>query len=176
MTPINAPEFWKWAFSDFISNALRGVLAEFIVANALECVHRPRTEWNAYDLETNEGLKIEVKSSSYLQSWEQNKHSTIRFDIGHKKSWDSKTNTSSSQAIRSANVYVFCIFAATDKTQANPLNLGQWFFLVCSTKLINERLASQKSVGLASLEKLGLERLSFTQLAKGVLCCKNLSG
>jgi hypothetical protein len=24
---IEAQEFWKWAFSDFLSNALRGVLA-----------------------------------------------------------------------------------------------------------------------------------------------------
>ena len=168
MDSIKVPEFWKWAFSDFMSNALRGILAEFIVAIALECVHRPRTECDSYDLETNEGLKIEVKSSSYLQSWEQNKHSTIRFDIGHKKSWDSKTNTFSPYAIRSANVYVFCIFAATDKEKANPLHLEQWFFLVCSTKLLNEKLGSQKSVSLASLEKFGLDRLSFTQLAKEI--------
>lgn len=56
MNRIDAPVFWKWAFSDFLSNTLRGVLAEFIVATALGCAHRPRTEWDAYDLVADEEL------------------------------------------------------------------------------------------------------------------------
>ncbi len=36
---------------DFMSNALRGVLAEYIVACAADCTHCSRTEWNAYDLD-----------------------------------------------------------------------------------------------------------------------------
>jgi hypothetical protein len=119
-------------------------------------------------LVTDDGLKIEVKSSSYLQTWEQKKHSVIRFDIGHKRAWDSKTNTASSEAIRSADIYVFCVFSATEKSTADPLDLEQWFFLVCSTTTLNEKLGAQKSVGLASLEQFGLERLSFKQLAGAI--------
>jgi hypothetical protein len=66
---IEPLEFWKWAFSDFLSNALRGVLAEFIVAKAMDCTDVQRTEWDAYDVITSDGIKIEVKSSAYLQSW-----------------------------------------------------------------------------------------------------------
>lgn len=164
MTHIEPQAFWQWAFSDFMSNALRGVLAEYIVASAIGCAHGQRTEWDAYDLLTEEGLKIEVKSSAYLQSWHQNKHSVIRFDIGQKKAWDAQTNISSSEAIRSADIYIFCVFATTDKSIANPLDLSQWFFLVCPTELLAEKLGNQKTVGLATLEKHNLKRLSFTQL------------
>lgn len=67
--------FWNWAFSDFLSNALRGVLAEYIIAHALDCTEKLRNQWNEYDLETKSDIKIEVKSSAYLQAWSQKKHS-----------------------------------------------------------------------------------------------------
>ncbi len=71
-------DFWRWSASDLISNATRGVLAEFLIATALsiplDCV---RDEWGAYDLTTPTGIKIEVKSAAYIQSWEQRKLSTI---------------------------------------------------------------------------------------------------
>jgi hypothetical protein len=44
MKLIDAKDFWQWAFSDFMSNALRGVLAEYIVASKINCANRPRTE------------------------------------------------------------------------------------------------------------------------------------
>lgn len=165
MTRINAPEFRQWAFSDFLSNALRGVLAECIVATALDCTQKPRIEWDAYDLVTEDGLRVEVKSSAYLQTWPQKRPSAIRFDIGPKKSWDSETYASSSEALRPADVYVFCVFAATDRITADPLDLDQWFFLVCPTTVLDEKCGAQKSIGLASLERFGLERVSFEKLA-----------
>jgi hypothetical protein len=48
--------------SDLVSNSTRGVLAEFIVARALGLDTGVRTEWQAFDLETASGKKIEVKS------------------------------------------------------------------------------------------------------------------
>ena len=35
MEKVDAGEFWAWAYSDFLSNAQRRVLAELIVAKAL---------------------------------------------------------------------------------------------------------------------------------------------
>lgn len=157
-------EFWAWAYSDFLSNALRGVLAEYIVAQALGGVAKPRTEWDAYDLRTDTGLKIEVKSSAYLQTWEQKRHSTIRFDIGMKKGWDAETNVNALERARAADVYVFCIFATRERAAANPLDLSQWFFLVCSTRRLGQQFGAQKTVGLAALESLGIERRTFEDL------------
>ncbi len=165
---IEPSEFWKWAFSDFLSNALRGVLAEFIVAKAMDCTDVQRTEWDAYDVITSGGIKIEVKSSAYLQSWHQENISTIRFDIGQKKSWSAATNTSLQEAARSADVYVFCVFKAVDKANANPLDLSQWSFLVCSSNFLNETYKGQKSVSLSSLEKQNLRQISFDELSTAI--------
>ena len=65
--------FSQWAYSDVSSNASRGILAEYIVASALGIAAATRREWDAYDLETQDGVKLEIKSASYLQSWAQAK-------------------------------------------------------------------------------------------------------
>jgi hypothetical protein len=47
-------DFWRWSLSDLVSNATRGLIAEFIVANALgiSTTDRVRDEWGAFDLQT----------------------------------------------------------------------------------------------------------------------------
>ncbi|MGH4120853.1 hypothetical protein [Clostridium sp.] len=52
-------DFWSWNQSDILNNALRGVLAEYIVATAIEAKNEIRIEWDAYDLVTKEGVKVE---------------------------------------------------------------------------------------------------------------------
>lgn len=173
MSLISSNNFWEWAYSDFMSNSLRGVLAEFIVASALGCTSTKRTEWDAYDLLAEGGLKIEVKTSAYLQSWSQSKLSDIRFDIGRKKAWDAKTNSSSEVALRSSDVYVFCVFASIDRYTANPLDLEQWFFIVCPTQVLDEKLPDQKTIGLSALEALGLSRITFGVLKAGIYAAKS---
>lgn len=173
MNLISPNKFWEWAYSDFMSNSLRGVLAEFIVALTLGCTNTKRTEWDAYDILAERGLKIEVKTSAYLQSWSQTRFSNIRFDIGRKKAWDAKNNSSSEVALRSSDIYVFCVFASTDIDKANPLDLDQWFFLVCPTQVLEEKLPNQKTIGLASLEALGLPRLTFGKLKTAIYDVKN---
>ena len=62
-------DFWRWAMSDLLSNGTRGVFAEYIVGKLLGAdFSSPRLEWDAYDL-LYEGHRIEVKSSSYIQTW-----------------------------------------------------------------------------------------------------------
>jgi hypothetical protein len=63
--------FWQWAYSDLVGNVRRGVLAEYIIAEALGLTDKIRAEWDAFDLLTEKGLKIEVKSAAYIQSWRQ---------------------------------------------------------------------------------------------------------
>ena len=71
----NLLSFWQWSGSDLVGNTMRGVLAEYIVSSALGESHGHREEWDAYDIETKEGIKIEVKSAAYIQTWAQNKPS-----------------------------------------------------------------------------------------------------
>ncbi|MGX9687605.1 hypothetical protein ACTQ9L_10720 [Deinococcus wulumuqiensis] len=165
---LNSTDFWRWAYSDFLSNALRGVLAEYIVAQATGCTHRARTEWDAYDLLTDDGIRIEVKSAAYLQSWEQERPSEIRFGIGLKRGWDATTNSQTNVPGRAADLYVFCLFREQAREQADPLNLHQWTFWVCPTSVLNERFPRQKTIGLAALERLGLPRVGFAALAQQI--------
>jgi hypothetical protein len=79
--PFDVLGFWQWAFSDVAGNALRGVLAEYLVACALSVGSGTRTEWDAYDIRTRQRVKVEVKSAAYLQSWRQSKLSIITFGM-----------------------------------------------------------------------------------------------
>jgi len=56
------------------------------------------------DLQTAEGIKIEVKSAAYVQSWHQKKLSMISFLTPRTRAWDSETNTQSVEVRRQADV------------------------------------------------------------------------
>lgn len=148
-------DFWSWSVSDLMSNATRGRLAEFIVANALGILTGTvRDEWGAYDLVTTDGIRIEVKSAAYLQSWQQRQLSTIQFQTKKTLAWDRDTNRQAKVARRQAHVYVFALLAHKDKETVNPLNLDQWEFYALPTSVLDERRRSQHSITLKSLQGL----------------------
>lgn len=162
-------DFWRWSISDILSNSTRGVLAEFIVAKALNVnVSHTRNEWDAYDLITSEGIKIEVKSSAYLQTWPQTKYSKISFSISTAKPWDWSVDKRSENSIRCADIYVFCLLEHLDKATINPLNLNQWKFYVLSSKQLNDEKHLQKSISLNSLKSIAKE-LTFEEVNEEVL-------
>src|SRR5687768_9439970 len=107
--PFTVLDFWRWSSSDLASNALRGMYAEYLVACALDVAHGLRTEWAAYDLQTPDGLKIEVKSAAYLQSWSQARLSAISFGIQPTRGWDPQSNLTTAEIRRQADVYVFAL-------------------------------------------------------------------
>lgn len=85
--------FWKWSASDLVSNATRGILAEYLVAQAVGVAGSGvRDEWAAFDLETPSGVRIEVKSAAYLQTWAHSKLSTILFSVRPARAWDPETS------------------------------------------------------------------------------------
>lgn len=155
-------DFWSWAYSDVLSNRNRAVFAEFLVAVALDLTDDIRIEWNAFDL-LYQNNKIEVKTSAYLQSWKQTKHSIISFDIAKKRGWDSETNITSELAQRSADCYVFCLFDIKDREQANILDVSQWKFFVITTAEIENNFGEQKRISLSRLEK-ACGSVSFEEL------------
>jgi len=162
-------DFWKWSVSDLLSNATRGTLAEFIVATAMEIdLSVVREEWKAYDLETKNGIKIEVKTSAYLQSWFQKNYSKIIFSIKPAYSWNSKTNELSKIKSRPADIYVFCLLKHKDKSTVNPLLLEQWIFYVISTKKINKIFGDKNTIQLKSLEEI-VEGINYNEIKKNIL-------
>lgn len=157
--PMNLLDFWRWSRSDLLSNATRGVLAEFLVATATGCdIRRPRNEWDKFDLTTPDGVKVEVKSAAYLQSWNQPKGlSRISFSIKEARPWDADTNQTGITKERSAQVYVFCLLHHTDKDTADPLDMEQWTFFVRSIRDLDRYTRSRFSITLKSLRVIAPE-------------------
>jgi hypothetical protein len=149
-------EFWRWSASDLVSNATRGRLAEFITARALGApTLGVRDEWAAYDLETPEGIKVEVKSSAYLQSWAQAKPSSVLFNVSKARAWDRESNRQAAVPTREAEVYVFALLGHQNKETLDPLDIDQWEFYVLPTRALNERKRSPHSITIKSLRALG---------------------
>jgi hypothetical protein len=154
-TNYNLLDFWCWSVSDLLSNATRGRFAEFIVGTAIGInSENLRDEWDAYDLITDDGIKIEVKSAAYIQSWDQKRFSTISFSIKPTKYWDAETNIYRNEPKRHADVYVFCLLKHKDKNTINPLKMEQWDFYVLPTYRLDNYQRSQSSITINSLEKL----------------------
>ena len=150
-------DYWQWSGSDLLSNAQRGVLAEYLVAEALSVTSSPRLEWAWYDLETQEGKYIEVKSAAFYQSWPQVRPSSIKFDIAPRKwLWDPKTNETLvyDRPTRRSDAYVFCLLGSLEETNPDPLDLDQWTFFVLDTDSLNCEVRSQKTISLNPLKLL----------------------
>ncbi|MER2605374.1 MAG: hypothetical protein ABTQ29_06060 [Siculibacillus sp.] len=169
-------DFWRWSVSDLVSNATRGVLAEFIVGAALGVdFSRVRDEWQAWDLTAPNGLKIEVKSAAYVQSWAQERPSRISFSIKGTKPQNFKAGEVV-EAVHHSDVYVFCLLATTEPETIDPLALEQWRFYAVATSLIDGYRRSRHSITLPSLDGLvkGYPRgaagpMPFDQLRASIL-------
>jgi len=163
-------DFWAWSSSDLLSNATRGIFAEFIVAAALGlAIEDVRTEWAEYDLEVPDPrrISIEVKSSAYIQSWDQLRDSKISFDIRKTQQFSAETNSYCGECARRAMVYVFALLAHRDRASIDPLNMDQWrFYVVPTTEL--DKLGDQKRISLAKIQKLTHE-VRFSELRDSVL-------
>ena len=161
-------DFWQWASSDLVSNATRGILAEYIVARAVGAsTDDVRDEWAAYDLETPAGIKIEVKSAAYVQSWYQDRPSAIQFSIKKALSWDAATNTFAGTPTRTADVYVFAVLDHQDFRTLDPLDLDQWRFYAVATVTLEAWGEDRKSISLSALRKLA-EPVMFDALRDAV--------
>jgi hypothetical protein len=160
--------FWQWAHSNLINNAERGVFAEYLVACAIGSADKCRIEWDKFDLKTKEGIFIDVKSSAYIQSWNQQKISNLRFDIRETIGIDSVTNIAESTKKRQAEVYVFCVHKHQEQATINPLDLKQWDFYVLSTNVLNKTMRSQKSIGLKKLMTIGAVRIKYENLLEAI--------
>jgi hypothetical protein len=147
--------FWQWAASDLLGNTFCGWFAEFLVASDLGITGATRNGWEGFDLQTKDGVRIEVKASAYLQSWKQKRLSDPAFSVRPAKAWDPKTDTFTDAPDRHSDVYVFCLLHHTDKATVDPLDVTQWTFFVLSTLAINKRLGPRQSVTLRQLKALG---------------------
>lgn len=161
---------WQWASSNLFDNTMRGMLAEHMVATALGAADEGiRTEWDAFDLETESGLKVEIKSCAFLQSWAQETSSAATIRIRETLAWDQNTARYEDERRRQADVYVVCVFTGTDISRDDILDLDLWTFLVAPTTVLNKRFPGQKTVRLTVLAKTpGISRCRYDELKRVV--------
>lgn len=156
-------DFWSWQSSDLLNNSIRGALAEYIVAMSLNLdTSEARNVWDDHDLVYND-FNIEVKSSSFLQSWEKSEMSRIVFTI-----YESRPSAASlwenDDIRRHSDLYIFCVFACQDRLLADPLKLEQWNFYVLKTAELNTKVGHQKSISLSSLLSIGAIKTDYKGL------------
>lgn len=160
--------FWEWSVSDVVSNTTRGRLAEYLIAQAIGAADGVRDEWAAYDLLDPRGYTVEVKSAAYIQSWYQERISTISFNCRKSLAWDPETNKQSTVPRRQAEVYVFALLAHQDQATLDPFDLSQWEFYVVPTIDLDERERSQHSITLKSLRAMHGDPVDFAWLADAI--------
>jgi len=165
---MNVIDYWKWAVSDLLGNTERGGIAEFIVAMDFGVIDGVRNSWEPFDLTTKNGIRVEVKSAAYIQTWKQEGYSQINFAIRPTYGWDAETNEWGTEQKRQSDAYVFCILANKDQSTIDPLDMDQWEFYVLSTQVLNEKLGEQRTVGLATLLKFGARKTQFREIAATV--------
>ncbi len=165
-------DYWRWSGSNLLDNTIRGILAEFLVATALNLHKEPRVEWGGYDLlmDSESDTTIEIKSSAYVQSWKQKKYFPIEFTIAPRLwSWNPKTGKSTGGDVkrRWADIYVFCVFTRKE-SPFDPLDTDAWDFYVLSTEVLDRELPEQKTIRLGSLKKLLPRECSYADLEKTI--------
>lgn len=171
-------DFWSWNSSDLLDNTLRGEFSEFIVAAALKLdLTTGRVNWEPWDLTypfewhdsngIHKEIHIEVKSCSYIQSWEQNRPSSVIFSIRPTRAWTPKGKYSD-EVRRQSDVYVFCLYTETNHEKADPMVLDGWEFYVLSTRKLNDRCGRQKTISLSSLHRLEPKKVGFLGIESAV--------
>jgi hypothetical protein len=167
-------EFWQYGFSSLNSNVLRGALAEFIVENALKdnLDIEVRSPWGDYDV-LYKGKKIEVKCSSYIQDWDQNKFTTVQWSgLKAKELYYSEAVTKLADLNKIADyksdIYVLALFKHQEHTSLDILDMDQWCFYVFTKDALKEVSGNRGSISLSRIQKYNHEPVSFNDLARTI--------
>lgn len=165
-TQATVQDFWRFALGDLRMNNARGYLAEFLVAQALGLGEVRRVEWDEYDLLLDGRVRIEVKSSAYLQAWEQRALSRISFSGLRGTRYHPRHGDDPGGRQLNAHVYVFCVQTAQEHALYDPLDVAQWRFYVVPK---SELETAGKSIGLASVDAAARGTTPWNDLRDAVM-------
>ena len=158
-------DFWQFALGDLRMNNARGYLAEFLVGKALNIEPLARIEWDSFDLLFN-GITIEVKSSAYLQAWDQRRISTLSFSGLKGTRYNPRAPLGGEDPLGkryNAMVYVFCVHTSITHETYNPLDASQWDVFVVPRSALAE--TGLQSVGIGRVKSLSQGKTSWEDLA-----------
>ena len=176
---FNMIDFWRNELSSIMDTMTRGTFSEYLVACAMElhgfhALQQNKLGHEAWDLDgpkimTAEGKResrIEVKSTANVhieleEDERKLRESQLKFSIRKAIDWYHEALGKR----RHSDVYVFCYYTATKKSQ-NMLDVGLWEFYVLPTWEIDEDpyLQGRNSVSLYRLHEMGLKPIRFEAL------------
>lgn len=164
-------KFWQWCYSDLLQNITRGILAEYLIAWAIDVDDKPQDPWHAFDLKTKDGKRIEVKTTGYLQSWYQKrqlpKNIQPRFVISPSREWTAEDGMKETPTFN-ADIYVLCYHKEKDFDKIDPMDISQWDFWVFSINELKHVLEGRKSISVSKLIKKGYSPISLLEINKKI--------
>jgi hypothetical protein len=163
-------DFWQYAFSVLNDNILRGRLAEFLVEAALKDLPDigVRTSWGDFDVEDFDGTKIEVKCSAYIQDYDQNDFSNIRFSgLKAKEVYYSdavKPYKDLAALAYKADIYVLVLQHHKEHLSFDILDMNQWSFYILTRDCIARVANNGMSVGMGRLIEHEVTPVAFENI------------
>ena len=125
-----------------INNVYRGDYVEGLILSALGKQWKPIGEWGGWDLERDDGIRLEVKQSAALQSWHTaasaGKPSPSSFDIAPRGGYSTDAGVwrEVDPPVRSADIYIFALDPEKAPDIADHRRADQWeFYVVRESKL-----------------------------------------
>jgi hypothetical protein len=163
---VSVQSFWRWGFSDLRENIARGILAEFLVAQAVGDPGPTRHAWQPYDVITPAGTKIVVQSSACRESWRQNP-SRITFSGFTGEAHSDETTDLEAGSSLSANAYVFALHICREPGQYDVLDLDAWEFYPVPVETFRAH-GFPNPVSKAFLDGVGAEAVDLAGLAEAI--------
>lgn len=142
------------------------MFAQFLVVQAVGDTRPNDDGWGDFDMLWPEGVKIQVKSSAYLQSWSQENPSRIVFSGLMRQTWSAETGRSKTREVR-ADVFVFAVHTCQSPDAYDPLDLDAWGFYVLSGSTIRE--IGQRSMNLNRVRAFAGDPIKWSQLRTTIL-------
>lgn len=157
-------DFWRFALPDVTTNNVRGWLAEYLVWRAIGVERPVRVEWDTFDVLWGD-IRIEVKSSAFVQRWAQRGDSKLAFTGLRGRVLDPATNDYTADATYNADVYVLTVNLA-GRERFEQLDIRQWRFAVLSRAALEA--TGQSSMNWTRAQQLATAVVGFDELADAI--------
>ena len=155
-----ALDFWKYGFSDTMSNVNRGPFGEWLVASLLGVPVMPRDIFREYDFEFKSKfgkVKIDVKSGACLQIWGPTKR--IDFEGIKPAKLAATENKYLEKRAFWADLYIFAVHVHGTDKKWDAFNLDQWRFWILRKK---DLAALEKAAGADHMLSISHSKVKIT--------------
>lgn len=160
-------DLWQFKYSNIYN--MQEVIAEYIVAKALEKEQADNDAyWTLWDIDYR-GKRIEVKETSYYHSFNKpGKISRQRVFGITKANSNYEYEGEENRYERQNDIYVFCLNLGETAETSNPLNLDNWEFYIVPTNTINNNCGNNKTISLGRIKGMGFQAVKFNQIKKQI--------